>query len=110
MGFTLGNEKVGGVTRGMSQAVKRKYLKQWEKVFDGTDPIKKLTDLAEKDYAEFIRLGLAAMPKDLDVDVTVSRFSSWSVEELRHFILTGEYPVDPDQVETETETEIKKEG
>ncbi len=92
MPFQRGHAQLGGVRPGFSQVTKRKYLAKWEQVFDSTDPIKKLTELANSDYPEFLRLGLAAMPKDQTVDLTISRFSAWTPEQLRRFIVTGQYP------------------
>ena len=72
--------------------VRSKYLAKWEQVFEATNPIEKLTAVAEKDYTEFIRLGLAAMPKSQRLEVETNEFDSWTAEELEHFIKTGKYP------------------
>lgn len=73
MPFENGTPKpaTSGVQLGFSQAVKRKYLKRWEEVFDSTNPNKKLTELANENYPEFLRLGIAAMPKDQVIDQTI---------------------------------------
>ncbi len=71
MEFKEGNQvaKGHGRPRGSGSQAKAKYLSKWGEVFDSTNPIKKLTEIANNDYAEFIRLGLAAMPKDTNVDI-----------------------------------------
>jgi len=73
MPFQKGN-KYGGQSPGRPKGskgaqVKSKYLAKWEQVFEDTNPIEKLTALAEKDYSEFLRLGLAAMPRDQKLEV-----------------------------------------
>ena len=74
--------------------VKSKYLAKWEQVFEATNPVEKLTALAEKDYTEFIRLGLAAMPKSQKLDIDTNPFADKSDEELKHYIAHGKWPED----------------
>lgn len=93
--FQEGNQygKLGGRPKGSKGAqVKSKYLAKWEEVFEATNPIEKLTALAEKDYTEFIRLGLAAMPKNQKLDIETNPFENRSIEELNHYIAHGKWP------------------
>ena len=78
----------------LKRQVKSKYLAKWEEVFEATNPVEKLTALAEKDYAEFVRLGLAAMPKSQKLDIETNPFADKSDEELKHYIAHGKWPED----------------
>jgi len=94
------NGKLGGRPRGSKGAqVKSKYLAKWEQVFEDTNPIEKLTALAEKDYSEFIRLGLAAMPKNQKLDIDTNPFGDRSIEELNYYIANQKWS--EDSIETE---------
>jgi hypothetical protein len=68
MGFEKGNQLGKNAHHG--RFIKEKYLKKWDEVFE-KDPLKKLTQLAEENYSEFLRLGIAAMPKDHNIDAKV---------------------------------------
>ena len=78
--------------KGRSGKVKEKYLAYWEQVFENCDPIGNLTKLANSNYTEFIKLGLSAMPREAKIDVTVSRYESWSDDDLINFLESGAYP------------------
>ena len=105
--FAPGNAG-GGNTPGRSHRVKDKYLKKWEEVFDSCDPRQKLMDLAERDFPEFVRLGLAAMPKEHRLDANINIFDGRSDVELEHFACTGEWPdLAPVQIEEKKVIEVK---
>lgn len=74
--------------------VKSKYLAKWEQVFEDTKPIEKLTALAEKDYPEFLRLGIAVMPKNQKLDIETNPFGDRTTEELNYYIAHQKWPED----------------
>ena len=62
-----------GPQEGISHHIRRKYLKKWEEVFDSDPEI--LKEIKDKNKPEFIRLGLAAFPREEKIDLTDNRKS-----------------------------------
>ena len=90
MKFQRGNPGGPGRPQGSSGGqAKAKFLAHWLKIFE-QEGYSILEKLAKEKPADFIRLGILAMPKD--VDVNINRFDSWSEEELDSFLMTGTYP------------------
>jgi len=63
---------------------KTKYLQKWQEVFD-QDPIETLEKIKKDNPAEFMRLGIAAMPKDIDISGNI--FGDMDDETLQKFIV-----------------------
>lgn len=80
----------GGSKPGIARRSKEKVLAHWMKIFNERG-VGILEGLSKDDPSEFMKIGLALFPKD--VDVTMNQFSSWTPEELHKFISTGEYPL-----------------
>jgi hypothetical protein len=89
-GFQPGH-KFGGGTTGRPGRVKAKYLKKWEEVFDSCNPEEKLMELADSNFPEFIKLGLAAMPKETKIQTDINIFEGRSDAELEYFAVNGRW-------------------
>ena len=51
-----------------------------------------LKKLLVADVGEYLRIMVSLMPRDHQIDLTITRFSTWTDAQLQKFVATGEYP------------------
>lgn len=61
------NNNFGCNPEGESHFIRKKFLKKWDEVFSA-DPIGTLNKIKDKDPAEFVRLGISAMPREQKIE------------------------------------------
>jgi len=66
--FGKGNN-TGTNPEGKSHFIRRKFLNKWDQVFS-EDAVETLKNIKVKNPVEFMRLGVAAFPKEQKIDLT----------------------------------------
>ncbi len=88
--------KRGGRKPGSGAAqVKARLTQLMDEVFsEGSkeERLQRLRAVRDSDMSGFLEIFVRLLPKDTNIDLSLNRFSSWTPDELRQFIATGEYP------------------